>query len=67
MEWAGCFGTPIDDIRTLRADNEHLAAACQVLERKLNDARTKVSELAVKLGEARRERDETIQWAWRYQ
>ena len=47
----------MEEIHTLRAENERLAAACRELERKLNDARAKISELAVKLGEARRQHD----------
>ena len=41
------------EVITLRAENERLATACRELERKLNEAGAKVSELAVKLGEAR--------------
>ena len=54
-----------DEIHTLRAENERLAAACRdVLQqrddarRQRDEARAKVSELAVKLNEARRQHDE---------
>ena len=42
-----------DELHTLRAENERLAAACRDLERQRDEARAKVSELAVKLNEAR--------------
>ena len=44
----------IAEIVLLRAEVERLAAACREFERKLIDANTKVSELVVKLNEARR-------------
>ena len=46
-----------DELPTLRAENERLAAACRDLTRQRDEARAKVSELAVKLGEARRQND----------
>ena len=42
-----------DELHTLRAENERLAAACRDLVRQRDEARAKVSELAVKLNEAR--------------
>ena len=43
----------MDELHTLRAENERLAAACREFERKFGDAGAKVSELAVTLNEAR--------------
>ena len=47
-----------EELHTLRAENERLAAACREKDRQLAEARAKVSELAVKLNEARRQHDE---------
>ncbi len=44
-----------EELHTLRAENERLAAACREFERQRDEARAKVSELAVNLNEARRD------------